>query len=485
MHQFGPMMSTNRKTIIWIRNDLRFQDNPALAIAAEAGDILPVFIWDIESHGAWAPGAASRVWLHHGLNTFRKALAKSNVPFVIREGDSVQELRKLVVATGADQVVWNRRYEPALRATDERVKQVLADDGVEVQDYPGNLLFEPWTVETKAGDPYKVFTPFWRTCLDGKEPLPPFAVPEKMRAFENVPASLSVDDLDLLPHGEGEWARSLIRHWEVGERAAWDRFQEFLNDAVAEYDEDRDLPGIDGTSLMSPYLQFGEISVRRMWTAVRALSPKSDYHQKSIDRYLAELGWREFAHHLLYHFPDTTDQPLRKEFEEFPWSNDLVELEHWQQGKTGYPIVDAGMRQLWREGWMHNRVRMIVASFLTKDLLIPWQIGARWFWDTLVDANLANNTLGWQWTAGCGADAAPYFRIFNPVTQGQRYDPDGSYVREYVPELKELEGVEVHEPWLRTAPALFVNGDGQYPDPMVEHSLARNRALMAYDRIKK
>jgi deoxyribodipyrimidine photo-lyase len=409
------------RSILWFRLDLRLADNPALAAAVKRGAVVPVFVWAPEEEGAWPPGAASRWWLHHSL----QSLASDLGGLVIRRGPSLDALRQLVKETGATAVFWNRRYEPALIARDTKVKQALLADGLKIESFNSALLFEPWELK-----PYKVFTPFYRTCL--AKGIPPARTPR--RAVRVVPAaSLQLDELKLLP--KLNWATGF--HWQPGEAGARAQLRQFTPTG---YRTNRDLPAVAGTSCLSPHLHFGEISPRQVWHAVA----NADYRRQLI--------WREFAHHLLYHFPHTAEKPLRPDFENFPWRKDAKALKAWQRGRTGYPLVDAGMRELWTTGWMHNRVRMVAASFLVKDLLIPWQQGAKWFWDTLVDADLANNTLGWQWVAGCGADAAPFFRIFNPATQAEKFDPQNTYIRRWVKEPV---------------------------PPIVDHATARNRALAA------
>jgi len=421
--------SRSRQTpvsIVWFRLDLRVADNPALAAAAQRGAVVPVFIWAPEEERPWPPGAASRWWLHHSLT----ALAKDLGGLVVRRGPSLAALRQLAQETGATAVFWNRRYEPALRARDTKVQQGLRADGLTVESFNSALLVEPWEIRTATGGPFRVFTPFYRACRKRSVP-PPVGRPGPLRV--RLAKSLRLDALELLPRVH--WAGGFP--WQPGEAGARRQLRRFR---PAEYRANRDRPAVAGTSRLSPYLHFGEISPRQVWHAV------------ADEDYRWQLFWREFAYHLLYHFPHTAEQPLRPEFEKFPWRQDAAALRAWHQGRTGFPIVDAGLRELWATGWMHNRVRLIAASFLVKDLLVPWQAGARWFWDTLVDADLANNTLGWQWVAGCGADAAPFFRIFNPVTQAEKFDPAGVYCRQWVKE---------------SAP------------PLVDHAAARQRALAA------
>ena len=443
-------------TLLWLRHDLRLDDNAALAAAAGRGAVVPVFIWAPEEEAPWEPGAASRWWLHHSLETLAAAFEKAGTPLVIRRGPSLEALRKLAKEVGATHVAWNRRYEPAVIKRDTAIKKALTADGLEAESFNGSLLFEPMHVATKQGKPYQVFTPFWRALLEREEPAEPVGPPRKLKPADKKVKSLSIDSLGLLP--EIDWAATMRKTWTPGEAGAATRMERFLEQGLGGYGAGCDRPDHDGTSALSPHLHFGEISPRRLWHAVReAVGGKpAKKIAGSPEVYLRELGWREFASHLLYHFPHTPDAPLRADYARFPWVNDPVGLRAWQRGRTGFPIVDAGMRQLWATGWMHNRVRMIVASFLVKDLRISWLEGAKWFWDTLVDADLAANTLGWQWAAGCGADAAPYFRIFNPTSQAEKFDPDGAYVKQWV----DLEAKE-------------------YPEPIVDHAEARKRALEA------
>ena len=395
-------------------------------------------------------------------------------------------LLALVEETGAGAVCFHRRYGPDDRRDQEALIDALESRGVEARGFNGSLLFEPWEIEKKGGGPFQVFTPFWKACLAREEPAEPAPAPRTLRAPKKWPRSEALRSFGLEPRID--WAAGLREAWTPGESGARKQLERFVNGPLADYQEGRNRPDRPGSSHLSPHLHFGEVSPRRVWHAAKKRRARTRSASKSVDTFLSEIGWREFAHHLLWHFPDTVDKPLRPEFGKFPWRRDRRMLEAWQRGRTGYPIVDAGMRELWNTGWMHNRVRMVVASFLVKDLLIPWQEGARWFWDTLVDADLANNTMGWQWTAGCGADAAPYFRVFNPVLQGERYDPDGDYVRRWVPELGKLPPRWIHRPWETPDSVLADAGvrlGKDYPRPVVEHDVARDRALAAYDKIKK
>ncbi len=474
--------------IVWLRQDLRTEDNPALSEAVKrGGPVVPVYVYAPQEEGDSAPGAASRYWLHRSLKSLQETLEKAGSRLIVRRGNSREELEAVARSVDAGAVFWNRRYEPGITRRDESIKRVFEERGLEVRSFNGSLLLEPWEVTTRQGEPYKVFTPFWKACLEKLDPAEPLAAPRKVPAPGSWPKSLRVESLELQP--EPDWAGGIREAWAFGEAAAHARLESFLNESLPAYLDGRDQPAKDDTSRMSPYLHFGEISPRQLWHGVQAAASAHNSRGalRGAEKYLSELGWREFSYNLLYNFPHLPHKPMQEKFGAFPWGRDDEAQEAWQRGRTGYPIVDAGMRQLWKTGWMHNRVRMIVASLLTKDLLIPWQQGAAWFWDTLVDADLANNTQGWQWTAGCGADAAPYFRIFNPVSQGERYDPKGDYIRQWVPEIAALPDKWIHKPW--EAPRDVLHGarvalDKTYPSPIIEHSEARVRALAAYQQIR-
>ena len=464
-------------------------DNPALRAAHErGGGVVPVFIWAPSEEGDWAPGSASRYWLHQSLASLDTALGKAGSKLIIRQGDSHDELDRLIDETGATAVYWNRRYEPAVCRRDTDIKEHLRSRGFMVESFNGNLLFEPPDILNKQGVPFKVFTPFWRHCRTLGEPTRPLPAPRSLKKPRKWPVSLSLESLQLEP--AIDWAGGIRETWDFGAAGARRALRTFLREGIEDYPEQRDLPGIDGVSRLSPRLHFGELSPRQVWHAVRDLEAGGGRLTGTMhaEAYLRQLGWREFGHHLLFHFPHTPDSPLNQDYRKFPWQWGTESLRQWQQGKTGYPIVDAGMRELWRTGYMHNRVRMIVASFLVKDLLVHWLEGARWFWDTLVDADLANNTLGWQWAAGCGADAAPFFRIFNPSRQAERFDPKGTYIRRWVPELAPLSDEYLREPWRADAATLGQAGielGVTYPEPIVDHKQARQRALSALETIKK
>ena len=471
-----------RLAILWYRQDLRIDDHPALLAASNFGEVLPVYIYNEDEEGEWPHGSATKWWLHHSLKSLALNLKKIHLPLIIRKGDTLPVLQDIIRETNAQAVYWSRRYEPASLARDAEVKKALINKGIDAQSFNSALLYEPWTIANKQGKPYQVFTPFWKECQTRGEPQLPISIPSTLSRPSHSPHSLTIEELKLLP--KISWDAGLNEEWVPGMDGAHQRLKEFIPHAD-KYLAERDLPAVEGISRLSPHLHFGEISPRTIWKAVSdAYKGKTD----KVECYLRQLGWREFAHHLLFHFPETPLDPLRKDYRAFPWKNPGKELKAWQRGLTGYPFVDAGMRQLWHTGWMHNRVRMVVGSFLVKDLLVNWLEGAKWFWDTLVDADLANNTLGWQWVGGCGADAAPYFRIFNPVTQGEKFDPEGDYVRRWVPELSRLPNKWLHRPW--EAPPLLLKEAGivlgkDYPFPIVDHNKAREEALAALAKVTK
>lgn len=469
--------------LVWFRQDLRLADNPALAAAVATGrPVIPFYLFEEAPGAPWAMGAASRWWLHGSLAALAADLAARGAPLVLRRGDPAEDVQQLVAETGAAQVVWNRCYEPAAVARDTALKQTLTGLGVAVDSYNAALLFEPWTVRTGAGGPFKVFTPFWRACRAQGVTTPPTPAPERIAGPAGPPASLDLADLGLLPV-KPDWAGGLRTAWTPGEAGARDRLAAFLEEALDGYGANRNRPDMAATSRLSPHLHFGEIGPRQVWRAVETFVEAHPALRGDADTFLSEIGWREFSTHLLFHTPDLPERNWKTQFDVFPWKEDAAGLEAWRRGRTGYPIVDAGMRELWTTGFMHNRVRMIAASFLIKDLMVHWRAGEDWFWDTLVDADLASNAASWQWVAGSGADAAPYFRIFNPVTQGESYDPHGAYVRRWIPEIAALPDAVIHKPWTATPLALAEAGivlGRDYPLPIVDHGEARNAALAAY-----
>lgn len=492
-----------KTAILWFRRDLRLDDHPALRAAIGCCEQwIPLYIHAPHEEAPWAPGAASQWWLHWSLTSLDARLREQGSQLWVMRGDSLDCLRRVISVTGATELHWSRLYDPATRERDTRIKQALRAEGVRVESHPGSLLFEPWEIATSGNGPYRVFTPYWRRCVAAlaqieAQPAPGSLPPTPSPApapGSSTPApaqpTASIDppgiaSLGLLPRIP--WDETMRRTWTPGESSALRTAQHFLQDRLTPYTQRRDLPDQEGTSRLSPHLHFGEISPRRLLAMLRASA--IDPLAEPAEAFVREIGWREFAHHLLYHFPHTTDEPLDARFAALPWREEGAEplLAAWKQGVTGIPLVDAGMRQLWQTGWMHNRVRMIVASFLTKNLRLPWQVGARWFWETLVDADLASNSLGWQWSAGCGADAAPYFRIFNPVLQGERFDPKGAYVRRWCPELARMPDKYLHQPW--AAPAALRTHAGvrigvEYPAAIIDLKSSRAEALAAYEVVK-
>ena len=471
---------------MWFRRDLRLTDNPALHDAIEsAREVIAIYIHDPDAEASWQSGAASRWWLHHSLQRLDESLRSVGSRLIIRSGNSLSILQQLIAETSATLIIWNRLYEPATIARDTQIKQALRDAEIEVRSNNSALLFEPWTVQTKQQTPFKVFTPFWRACQLQLPQLPtPFPPPDHFALSSRSLTSLTVDELQLLP--SIKWYAGFEKRWTPGEHSALQQLQAFIDKPVDGYSSFRDQPAVPGTSSLSPHLHFGEIGPRQIVAATNAAELIGSA-QQSADVFVKEVGWREFAYHLLYHFPHTTEQPLDQRFNHFPWQENKSLLTAWKKGRTGVPLVDAGMRELWHTGWMHNRVRMIVASYLTKNLRMHWLHGARWFWDTLVDADLASNTLGWQWTAGCGADAAPYFRVFNPVLQAERFDPDAGYIRKWVPELAGLSNRWMACPWQAPETELMnanIRLGQDYPHPIVDLAESREAALEAYSQFK-
>jgi deoxyribodipyrimidine photo-lyase len=474
--------SKNNITIMWFRQDFRLRDNPAYAAACASGArVLPIYILDDEAAGAWERGAASRWWLHHALQDMRTAMDGNLHVFA---GNTEEILLWLVEQTSATSLHYNACYEPWQKTLDATVHKAMEAQQVRTHVHHANLLFHPESIVNGSGDPYKVFTYFYKNgCLKHtappRHPLEQPATP----AFATFSSDTTIDDLRLLP--TIAWDGIMKSRWKVGEDAGKTQLQHFLMKELHDYHNGRNRPDRQGTSSLSPYLHFGHISPHQVWYAVKDYAVHHDISE-GAEVFLSEIGWREFAYYMLYHFPTFPDANFQSKFNDFAWEHNPAHLKAWQQGKTGYPIVDAGMRQLWQEGWMHNRVRMIVGSFLIKDLLIDWREGEKWFWDTLLDADLASNSMGWQWVAGSGADAAPYFRIFNPVSQGEKFDPSGDYVRRYVPELKHLSKKYIHKPWEADTSTLEEAGivlGKHYPKPIVDHAQARDEALKRFKAI--
>jgi deoxyribodipyrimidine photo-lyase len=480
------MKAGRRPAIVWFTNDLRLGDHAALTAACASGrPVIACYVANTDL-GAAAPGAASRWWLHHSLGRLARRFARHGGRLVLRRGPMAETLRGIASSCNAAEIHASRSFEPSLAATQAALRVELGHDDIRLELHPGALLVEPTGLRTQAGRPYRVFTPFWRACTQEYSPQVPLPPPAKMVFSEASLESESLEAWNLLPR-KPNWALGFAEQWDPGEQGAHRRLGVFLADDLAAYATARDRPDQDSTSRLSPHLHFGEISPRQVWHAVRTESQARALPLRSTETFLKEIGWREFSHHLLWHWPGIHEAPFRPEFSGFPWRDDDAALRAWQRGQTGFPFVDAGMRQLWATGWMHNRVRMVVASFLVKDLLIHWARGAAWFWDTLVDADLANNSASWQWVAGSGADAAPYFRVFNPASQGRKFDPHGVYVRRWVPELARLPAPYIHDPSAAPAEELrkarVVLGE-TYPWPIVEHKRARERALAAYSVVK-
>ncbi|MXZ79776.1 MAG: deoxyribodipyrimidine photo-lyase [Gammaproteobacteria bacterium] len=471
----------NRATaVVWLRRDFRLTDNPAIRHAvAHADQMVLLYIHAPHEECPWQPGAASNWWLHKSLSAFRERVLKKRARLIIRRGDSLETLIRVCRETGAKTVCWNRLYEPAIMKRDRKLGAELTRAGIEAFDFGGALLREPGEVVKDDGTVYRVFTPYCRRHASLPAPDDPLPEPDYLPAFPDSLDSLEIGELDLL--GAVNWHSGLVEYWEPGEKGTEARLRRFFNEGLERYGEDRDRPALAGVSGLSAHLHFGEISSRQVWMRMREGDSRPDAAPEESPAwpYLRQLIWRDFACHLLHHNPRMSDHPLDPMYENFAWESNPELLERWKRGETGIPLVDAGMRQLWQTGWMHNRVRMIVASVLCKNGLVHWLEGARWFWDTLVDADLANNTMGWQWVAGCGPDAAPYFRIFSPRSQGEKFDPEGHYIRQWVPELADVPARYIHEPWKRS-------GDGgtgpgaRYPEPAIDLNRGRLRALDRY-----
>lgn len=472
--------------IYWFRQDLRLDDLPALAAAVATGrPILPIYITDDSSPRQWRMGSASRWWLRESLAALSADIASLGGRLRLANGDPGQVLPDLAKSCGAAAVYCSRQYEPWASQLEEGLCRDLGAMGVEFRRHQGALLWEPEAISNRAGQAYRVFTPFWRHCRSSTAPAPPCGAPGKVRWHRGADSDGVPGEIGSNPPVTGAEYRNT--NWQPGERGARARFETFLEQSFTGYGQARDQPALDATSRLSAHLHFGEISPNRVFYRVQQLMAGGSCRDADGEKFLSELGWREFSHHLLHHFPELPERPFKPVFARFPWPGRPEHFAAWKRGQTGYPIVDAGMRELLATGYMHNRVRMIASSFLCKHLLIDWRAGQRWFWDTLLDADLANNSCGWQWVAGSGADAAPYFRIFNPITQAQKFDPEGSYIRRWVPELAALPTAYIHRPWMAPEPVpsswqLTLGSD--YPRPIVDHMVAREAALAAYGEMR-
>lgn len=467
-------------SIHWFRQDLRISDNPALTSAAQLGEVLPVYIFDTVNLGEYPMGAVQKIWLHYSLKALNKALGGK---LLVYSGDPLKILSELITEYEIDKVFWNRCYEPWQIARDKKIKAELNKKDKEVLSFNGSLLWEPWEILKKDGSPYKVFTPFFRRgCLSAKEPRLPISTPVNLSFNDSIITGLKIDELNLVP--DEPWVKKIIQKWQIGEDFAQEKVTEFVKNGLKDYKDGRNFPSKTNVSRLSPHLHWGEVSPNQVWYKAIESDPQLS---RNTDHFLSELGWREFSNSLLYFFPNMPKKNLQPRFDNFDWIEDSKLLKAWQFGATGFPIVDAGMRELWDTGYMHNRVRMIVGSFLVKNLRIHWHNGAAWFWDCLVDADLANNSAGWQWIAGCGADAAPYFRVFNPILQGEKFDKEGHYTKTYVPELTNLPNKYLHAPWM--APELILEQADiklgkTYPKPIIDLKLSRDRALAAFANLK-
>ena len=468
-------MNGNASIIVLFRRTLRVSDNEALFEASKRNlPIIPIYVYDRYEH---RQGAAAKWWLHRSLVSLDESFRALGLKLVIRKGELQPEVSSLAKESNCSVVYWSRSYDPEIKQGEDKLEAFLQKKGIQVQTFNSTLLIEPKDLKNKQGKPYQVYTPFSKSVFlaDIRKPFP---IPRDLKRPRSWPKSIEISKLGLKP--KIRWDKGLLEVWNPGEAKAQEILERFSRRTIKRYNVSRDFPAVQGTSKLAPYIHFGEISPQQVWWRLFR-----HMDQECTKVFLKQLIWREFAYYLLQHFPYTERQPLRKNFEKFPWNRSKKMLRAWQQGQTGYPIVDAGMRELWHTGWMHNRVRMIVASFLTKDLFVNWTEGAKWFWDTLVDADLANNTMGWQWVAGCGADAAPYFRIFNPVLQGERFDPTGDYVKKWIPELAALEPRYVHQPW--EAPKVVLDRAGiclgrNYPNPLIDHNECRHKAMTLYYR---
>ena len=463
--------------IHWFRQDLRLSDNPSLTMASKHNNVLPIYILDEKNAGSYSMGGASKWWLESSLQSLNKSI---DGKLSVYEGNAIDILKDIISRLNISGIYWNRCYEPWRIKRDTSIKKYLDEQNIRTESFNGSLLWEPWNIKNNNGQPYGVFTPFYRKgCLQQESPRKPLISPKKPRYFYDSQKSMDINRLKLL--SSFSWHEKLNKHWVVGEKGASIRLREFIDKGLPKYKKGRNIPSKNYVSRLSPYLHFGEISPNQLWHDIRNITD-----DENSDHFCSELGWREFSNHQLYYNPELPSKNLQAKFNNFPWIDDEIKLDAWKKGKTGIPMVDAGMRELWQTGYMHNRVRMVAGSFLVKNLRIHWNNGERWFWDTLIDADLANNSASWQWVSGCGSDAAPYFRIFNPVIQGQKFDAEGEYIRKYVPEISSLPNKYLSSPWdapeqvLKDATIIL----GQtYPKPIVDLKKSRDEALVAFKSI--
>ncbi|MBL41348.1 MAG: deoxyribodipyrimidine photolyase [Rhodospirillaceae bacterium] len=471
---------TEINSIVWFRYDLRVNDNPALNAACKNSSVLPIYIFDNKNFDKFQMGSASRWWLHHSLIELNKSLNSSLSIYI---GDPIRIIKKIIEKFQIKNIYWNRCYDPNSIRRDKDIKNKLTCDNINIFTFNGSVLWEPWTILKDDKTPYKVFTPYYKKgCLNAAKPRPPIDFNNNSVLHKDNTNSIDIDGLNLLD--KKSWYLKFHKYWKPGEKKARDMLNNFLSTGINDYKEGRNFPSKKNVSKLSPYIHFGEISVNQIWYAILN-NPKLN-NDKNVDHFLSELGWREFSNYLLYHFPKIVDTNLQAKFDKFPWVNDKNYLNCWQKGQTGYPIVDAGMRELWKTGYMHNRVRMIVGSFLVKNLLIDWRKGEEWFWDCLLDADLASNSASWQWVAGSGADAAPYFRIFNPILQAKKFDPNGDYIKQFLPVLRGLPNKYLFSPW--EAPENILEKSNiilgkNYPKPIIDIKLSRDKALDLFKQI--
>ena len=474
------MKKSKNIVLCWFRSDLRLDDNPAFYNASNCECVLPVYIYDNVNIKKFQIGEASKWWLYNSLISLNKSL---NNCLSFYKGDPISIINNIVEEYNIKKVFWNRQYDLQRINRDKIIKKNLVESGVQVFTYNGSLLWEPWDILKADNTPYKVFTPFYRKgCLNAPEPRSPIGIPKNSDLFRDQRFSSDINDLGLLH--KGLWSKKFYNHFVPGEASANKQLKEFIKIGLDDYKEGRNFPGKKNVSRLSPFIKFGEISPNKIWYSLKNnLRFSAD---KNTDHFLSELGWREFSYYLLFHFPKIVDTNLQEKFDNFAWENNVNFLNKWKVGQTGYPIVDAGMRELWETGYMHNRVRMIVGSFLVKNLLVDWREGEKWFWDCLLDADLASNSASWQWVAGSGADAAPYFRIFNPILQGKKFDPDGKYIKKYIPELALLPSKYLFSPW-ETPKDILKESDiilgKDYPNPIVDIKLSREKALNLFKNI--